>query len=109
MEQVLPIQQTQSMVRGVGYSQIRRTKKYKITSVIENVGDVDDTVSLMLTYKAEISGGAIAANGDIIESNIALVAGNSVTKVNTVTTGTDVDTYAGLPFSVKSSTSGAKN
>lgn len=83
-------------------------KKYKITSVIENVGDVDDTVSLMLTYKAEISGGAIAANGDIIESNIALVAGNSVTKVNTVTTGTDVDTYAGVALSVKSSTSGAK-
>lgn len=83
-------------------------KKYKVTSVIENVGDVDDTVSLMLTYKAEISGGVIAANGDILESNIALATGSSVTKVNTVTTGTDADTYAGVALSVKSSTSGAK-
>lgn len=83
-------------------------KKYKVTSVIENVGDVDDIVSLMLTYKAEISGGVIAANGDILESNIALATGSSVTKVNTVTTGTDADTYAGVALSVKSSTSGAK-
>lgn len=82
-------------------------KKYQIISTVENVGNISADFNFMKAYKAEISGGVVSLNGDIVGEMVTLDSGVSVTKTYIITSDQDETIYKGIALCIKCNINGA--
>ena len=82
-------------------------KKYQVISTVENVGNVSADFNFMKAYKAEISGGVVGLNGEIVGEMVTLDSGVSVTKTYIITSDQDETIYKGIALCIKCNINGA--
>ncbi|MFQ9543872.1 MAG: hypothetical protein ACLR02_02480 [Clostridium sp.] len=82
-------------------------KKYQIISTVENVGNISADFNFMKAYKAEISGGVVGLNGEIVGEMVTLDSGVSVTKTYIITSDQDETIYKGIALCIKCNINGA--
>lgn len=82
-------------------------KKYQVISTVENIGNVSADFNFMKAYKAEISGGVVGLNGEIVGEMVTLDSGVSVTKTYIITSDQDETIYKGIALCIKCNINGA--
>ncbi len=82
-------------------------KKYQVISTVENIGTVSADFNFMKAYKAEISGGVVGLNGEIVGEMVTLDSGVSVTKTYIITSDQDETIYKGIALCIKCNINGA--
>ena len=82
-------------------------KKYQVISTVENIGNVSADFNFMKAYKAEISGGVVGLNGEIVGEMATLDSGVSVTKTYIITSDQDETIYKGIALCIKCNINGA--